>query len=120
MSAKVERPKAAKPKERKENPLVAIARSAVSKSIELALSEDTIKSVQELKRPKDLVNLAADILEKRKDDLFKLVTQELIKAFSKVDVKELMVNFFENYRVQVQIEILPKKTETRKKSPPPV
>ncbi len=101
--------------EKKGAKILSLAKSAITRSVELALTEETLRMVQDLKKPKEVMSLLADQAEKGKDEVMKIITQEISKMFAKVDLKKEMLTFFEDYQINLHVTITPRKKTRRKK-----
>lgn len=95
-------------KKHKENLLLNFAKSALNRSVELALNEEAVKMVSEFPHPKDLVSILTEQAEKGKDEVFKLLAQEFVKAFTKIDFKDEIVKFLKTHQLNISVEINPK------------
>ncbi len=79
------------------------------------LTEDMIRSyLQELKLPKDVLQLLLQQATRSKDELMNRVGNETIKLISKIDFVKEASRFVENhkFKVSAEIEVIKKPSDT--------
>ena len=88
------------------------------------MTEESIRNyLQELKLPKEILNLLLQSASKSKDEITQKVSKEIINIFNKIDWVSELAKFAEDhkFRITAEIDIVKKKTniETVPKSEAP-
>lgn len=69
----------------------------------LFMTEESVRSyLREKKLPKEMVGLFLDNMNRRKDDLYKIVGKEVGSFLSKVDLNKEVSRFLENHRIHFE------------------
>jgi hypothetical protein len=78
------------------------------------LTEDVIRSyLQDVKLPKDVLNLLLQQAGRSKEDLMNRIGNETIRMISKIDFVKEASRFVENhkFKISAEVEVLKKKTD---------
>ena len=67
------------------------------------MTEESVRNyLREKKLPKEFTGLFLDNMNKRKDDLYKVVGKEIGSFLSKIDLSKEMGKFLENHRIKFE------------------
>jgi hypothetical protein len=83
------------------------------------MTEESIRTyLQELKLPKEILNVILQSANKSKDDITQKVSKEIVGIFSKIDWVSELSKFAENhkFRVSAEIDIIKKNNKSDEKS----
>ncbi len=78
------------------------------------MTEESIRSyLQEVKLPKEILNIIIQSANKSKEDITQKVTKEIVGIFSKIDWVSELSKFAENHKFKISAEIDIVKKEPR-------
>lgn len=76
------------------------------------MTEEGVRSyLREKKLPKELVSLFMDGFNRKKDNLYEMLTREFGKVISKTDISKEIQKFLEGHEVDIQAKVAFKKKE---------
>ena len=85
------------------------------------MTEESIRSyLQEVKLPKEILNVIIQSANKSKDDITQKVSKEIVGIFSKIDWVSELSKFAENHKFKITAEINNNKKDTKKDDSEPV
>ncbi len=82
------------------------------------MTEESVRNyLREKKLPKEMVGLFLDNMNRRKDDMYKIVGKEIGSFLSKVDLSKEISRFLENHRIHFEGKVAfePKEAKPSKK-----
>ena len=82
------------------------------------MTEEAVRSyIKEKKLPKELISALLDGVAKKKEDFSSMLSKELARWLSKVDISRELDRFFETHRVKLDASLTfePRKTQSTEK-----
>lgn len=97
---------------RRENLIFALAKAAVSKSLAgLPVNDEAIRIIQDIRSPKEVVSIISEQAERGKDELIRLLVQEISKGVAKLDLRKELHRFLNDFEIELTVRVNPRKSK---------